>query len=110
MEFLQDKLVVKDPQARRPSSPEVATKHPARNEPLIFKCRAEGSRKIIRQRPSRPEIVKQSRFLLVKASRHAFTVDRANTSGPYADSSLVWIALPFSPLSVKKRIITHCSI
>jgi hypothetical protein len=38
---------------------------------------------------------------------HFFTVGRASASGPYTDSSSVWILLAFSPLSVKEWISTR---
>jgi hypothetical protein len=68
MESFQSWLVVMDPQTRRPSNLEVATKHLARTEWPFFKHRANCSRNIIRQEPSGPGIVKQIRSPLVKMS------------------------------------------
>jgi hypothetical protein len=66
MEFFQAKLVLKDPQARRLSNPEVATKHHTRNEWLFCKHRANGPRKIICQGRSEPEIAKKISSPLMK--------------------------------------------
>jgi hypothetical protein len=68
MDFFQAKFVVKDPQVRRLSNPEVATKTLARIERPLFKRRANRSRIIIRQGSSEPRVVKQIRSPLVKAS------------------------------------------
>jgi hypothetical protein len=57
----QIKLVVKDPQARRLSNPEVMTKHPAQTEQSSFKHRTNISRKIICQGSPGPGIVRQIR-------------------------------------------------
>jgi hypothetical protein len=61
-------LIVKGPQARCLSNTEVATRHLARTQGPSFKHRANYSRKIICQGPSRPGTVKQIRSPLVKTS------------------------------------------
>jgi hypothetical protein len=64
----QASLVVKEPQARRRSNPEVATKHLAQTEQTFFKHRDNCSHKIIHQGLFESGTVKQIRSLLVKAS------------------------------------------
>jgi hypothetical protein len=56
--------------------------------------------------PDRKDLGSSSRSVLFwwKRLRHFFNVGRVNAFGPYTISSSVWIALAFSPLSVKKWI------
>jgi hypothetical protein len=58
-----------------------------------------------------PDLGSSNKFLLPlwKQLRHFFTVNRASASEPYTYSSSAWIALAFSPLSVKKQIAARCS-
>jgi hypothetical protein len=58
MESFSTKLVVKDPQPRCLSNPEMTTKQHARSERLFFKHQTNCSSKIIRQGPAEPGIVK----------------------------------------------------
>jgi hypothetical protein len=56
--IIQGKFVMKDPQAPRLSNQEVARKQLVRTERPFFKHRPNCGKKIVRQGPSGPEIVK----------------------------------------------------
>jgi hypothetical protein len=95
MESFQAWFVVKDPQTRRPSNPEVATKHLARPKQLFFKHRANCSRNVIRQEPSGHGITKQIHSPLLKVSAaSALSVERTPLGHPPAQvrCGLPWLS------------------
>jgi hypothetical protein len=67
MEFIQAKLVVKDPEARRGSNPEVAINCITRTKRNFCQHGANCFTKIIPQRPFGPGIVRPIRSPLLKA-------------------------------------------
>jgi hypothetical protein len=111
MESFQVKLVVKDPQAGRLSNSEVATKSLALSQRSFFKHRINCSLQdhSFGAFPTWDHQADPS-SLGKKPLRDAFPVVKSIRSGPYTNSSLVWIPPTFSLLSVKKRITVGCPI